>query len=295
MTIEIDATEARANTRLPLSSTYHSVTGLESLTGADILIHPFKPLPGKLNNNTPHRMILNSYCDQGMLIQRKSGPDFLSSISDLAEIEKRMYMWSPNPWLLVTRLYELKNNRVGVRGTRRSYSHWKWENVQSSYDWWQMRGGSVIQLHDDSRIDRWFQWAEGVVRRICDDPVKNIVHKIPQQSINEEDQNWVNTGRAWPPGVGKKLLENLARYVESIWHRPPTLANCMALACSDECIDVPLWGKKRRSDVRQWVGSGEKGLTMLNGEMYEIVKRKLGTLGNPMEIGEGEFAVGYDS
>ena len=52
--IEIDTTEARDNTRLPNAASYHSVTGLERLTGADILVHPFSALPDKLLDIPPH-------------------------------------------------------------------------------------------------------------------------------------------------------------------------------------------------------------------------------------------------
>jgi len=324
--IEIDPTESRENTRLPSSSSYHQAGGLESFTGADILVHPYGKLPDKLLKIPPQLRALQRCIEGGFLIQRKSGSDFLSSIVDLAEIEHRMLRWSGNPWLLITGIKRTAKGSVSVKSSHHSFRNWKWNSIQAAMDSWSLRGGSVTLLDDDKMITDWLLWCEKTCTDWLKNPSRVVVHKTASQSISEQDPNWVNTGRAWPPGIGEKLLINLARYVRKRWGLPDTLANCISLACSDEITNVPLWGRKRQLDMRRWWGvnvsiipthlgvkssawlyhqekvSGEKDrrieliervlgdeIVSVDGKVYTTESLCLGTVEDPMRIPGGGF------
>jgi hypothetical protein len=251
--IEIDATEARANTKLPNAASYHSVTGLERLTGADILVHPFSSLPDKLLDIPPHLAALRQRTAAGVLIQRKSGSDFISSIEDLGEILFRMKEWSPNPWLLPTNIRKGKNNTVIVTGSRRKQTY-RWPSISGAFDSWAHSGGSVKRDLNDSDIPDWLRALERKVKEWQQKPVKTVVHKTAQRPIAKEDQNWYNTGKAWPPGIGERMLAELAKYIQNTLELPPTLANAICVACSSVATNVKLWGPKSAGTVREWWG-----------------------------------------
>ena len=252
--IAIDATEARDNTRLPNAQSYHAITHLEKHTGADILVHPFRRLPDALLT-PPHLAALKRACEHGVLIQRKSGGDFISSIPDLSEIFARMKEWSPNPWLLVTCIQEGRGNMAWVHdGKRGRKSKWRWSSIEGSLLSWADAGGTPWLLHDDSDIPRFLDQRERKVREWQEKPVKTVVHKRAQRPIAKEDETWYNTLRAWPPNVGEKMLLELAMYIENTLGLPTTLANAVCVACSSIATNVRHWGPKSAQKVREWYG-----------------------------------------
>lgn len=127
------------------------INKLEELTGADYLVSIYpKPLPPSLRNIVPHKRLLKQHCGKhGVLIQRKSGSDFLASIPKLEEIFIRMYQWTAYPVLLVTGMFEsVKGNvRPNKRMTEWSYAAYLAAKVS-----WQEKGGTLIELASDSLI-----------------------------------------------------------------------------------------------------------------------------------------------
>lgn len=251
----IDPTEATDKSLLPQSTIdiARAISNLESLTGADILVSPFvEPLPESLQSIPPHLASLRRHCESGILIQRKSGSDFLSSIPDLSHIQARMTEWSPNPWLLITRVHQGKTGKVVVEGSRRRI-RWNWSSVSASMDSWQDRGGSIKLLQSDEDITEWLLSREKRCTEWLKEPVKSVP-KPQRQQVTQAEPNWYNTGRAWPEGIGQKMLEELARYIAREWHLPPTLANAISLATNEEALEVRLWGLHSLNKVREWYG-----------------------------------------
>lgn len=251
----IDPSEASPQTALPQStiSIAQKVKGLESLTGADILVSPFsEPLPSSLRMIPPHKVLLRKHTQSGILVQRKSGGDFLSSIPDLSHIQARMTQWSPNPWLLITRVRQGKTGQVVVTGSRRRI-RWNWHSVSGSMDSWQDRGGSVKVLQSDDDITEWLKSREAKCKEWLDEPIKSVP-KPQRQQVTQAESNWYNTGKAWPEGIGQKMLQELARYIANKWKLPPTLANAIALATNEEALEVRLWGLHSLEKVRAWYG-----------------------------------------
>ena len=138
-TLLIDHTEARHGTKLPANVIEHAtvITGLEALTGADLILSPLDTPTLKALTKCPASVqMLKIHCQAGCLIQRKSGSDFIGSISKLAEIEYRMSQWGL-PWLLVTGEFRCTPaQKVIVNGRKTGYSYW---SVLGSLDSWILR------------------------------------------------------------------------------------------------------------------------------------------------------------
>lgn len=318
--IYIDPTEARANTRLPgiVIAEARELPGLEAMTGADFLITPHdENVLIELKNIPPHRKALQYHVDDGLLIQRKSGSDLLSSIHDLPEIEWRMQEWSPNPWLLVTGLHQGTKGQTVVDG--KSRYKWRWSSVSGVLDAWQDRGGSVKSLRGDKDITWWLHAREKKCLDWLITP-EMLISKVSRQALRRIEDNWYSTNRAFPVGIGLEMMKKLAIYVVEKWDRPPTFANALALACSDECTKVPLWGPVSQQKVRNWLGvthsrpptetGAESGcwlynlpyrdtpgrtvfvvggqiIDVMNDQVYQVEVMELGDLDTPMVLPDG--------
>ena len=117
--IYYDPTESSMTSLLPASviKSGAKITGFEEMTGADYLLSIYdKSLPSRLKSIVPHKRLLKLHCGHhGILIQRKSGNDLLSSIPRLEEIFNRMYKWTVNPVLLITGIFtQTKKGMVKV-------------------------------------------------------------------------------------------------------------------------------------------------------------------------------------
>jgi len=139
--------------------------------------------------------------------------------------------------------------------------------------------------------------------------------KVSRQALRRIQDNWAATGWAFPLGIGQVMRENLAKYVVEVWKRPPTLANAICLACSEEVLKVSGWGEVSMNNVQEWYGvnrtvppnhigaeSGcwiyslplrdepEKKVLIVGGhiiegdKVYEVVKEELGTIGEPVDL-----------
>jgi hypothetical protein len=186
MSIYLDPSEASSSTRLPQSVIDQStiLPGLESHTGADFLIttrkivnpsrgfkcsdealeviasyddsaHSIDRIAEILKISLPDAVNIKSIVDAihaGILVQRKSGGDFISSIPDLRDIRNRMLRWSFRSWLLITGEFETRNNHVVVDGRETGLSP---ECVNGAIDSWRMDGGQVDVLESDQEIGPW--------------------------------------------------------------------------------------------------------------------------------------------
>lgn len=215
MPIYIDPTEAREDTRLPQSviKVCRVLPGLESMTGADMLV---TGVSGTIRNLIEYpaaaRSILRYHCEHGaILIQRKSGMDFLQSIPHLKGILLRMQEWARpgGIWLLITSL-ESAGDMVYERETR---EHGKTAaSVQGAIDWWRLRGGITEILPDDESIggflDRMLRYSREILENPAAYATKTRIPPRPRmpkalQALREDAYNWVTTGLHFPPGWGE--------------------------------------------------------------------------------------------
>ena len=255
MPVYIEPTEASSATRLSSSFLESStiLPALERYTGADFLITPYSHKLTEITDALPHQMYLENAVEFGVLVQRKSGGDFVNSLPHLKEIQCRMLEWAKCGacWLLVTGLTFGKSGLVIVDGTA---SRATFSQVRGAMRHWQLRGGNVEVLQSDEQIGPWCAEMLDYLRSIEANPERKMVHKPPLQSLSMEDSNWVTTGSAFPQNIGRHrrnaLHEELqARGVES------TLANAMCLLTSDRLEVVAGWGTKTARDVREWWGA----------------------------------------
>ena len=128
------------------------LTGLEQYTGADFLISPLlKPLP-RIVHSGPGLDRINEHLAVGMLVQRKSEADFLSSIPKLDHILQRMQNRGSICWLLVNGTFKPIDEHVMVNGRT---TGWKWRAYRGALDAWQFRGGMVHEEPTDALGDEW--------------------------------------------------------------------------------------------------------------------------------------------
>lgn len=248
--IYADPSELRDASVVPpgLLSQALPLSGLESTTGADFLVctSPLDTL------STPvGKIVLRERLKSGTLIQRKSGGDFLASIDKLPEILSRMLEWDPCPWLVVTRIEEGPRDTVRVDGSNRR-NNWRWSQVSAAMDAWQDRGGCLKVLSTDHDLTDWFRSREKRLFEYMNNPEREFVHKIKRQRVVERDERAIPFD-AWPTGIGQAQLSRLEGHLIQDG-KPATLANAIALACSDKVLMVNGWGKGSLSKVRAHYG-----------------------------------------
>ena len=205
MPVYVDPTELRDSTRVPgpLQTIMRELPGLERATGADWLITPREeeiPPPGSPPGEFALRWHLSG---GGVLVQRKSGMDLLNSIPILGEVIERMVGWGPS-WLVVTGVLPCAGpgGKVVIGG---QVTAWDWVDVEGALHAWQARGGCLWILPDDDALGPWVSRMLARCARWAEEPEKAVVHKPASQKVTCEEQNWVTTGLAFPPGIGPEL------------------------------------------------------------------------------------------
>ena len=253
--IYIDPTEASPQSRLPskfLESAY-VLPALERYTGADFLITPYPNKLSTINDTIPSQMLLEGAVEFGVLVQRKSGGDFVNSLPHLKEIQFRMLEWAKGGacWLLVTGISFGSGGSVIVDGM---VSPVTFSQVRSAMRYWQLRGGNVEVLQSDDKIGIWCAEMLESLRAIEANPERKMVHKPPLQKLSMEDRNWVTTGSAFPQNIGRSRREALH---EALVERnlEPHLANAMCMLTNNRLEAVAGWGTKTAKDVREWWGA----------------------------------------
>jgi len=213
--ILLDPTEARDNTRLPSAVIRSSIecAGLEHATGADFIISPLsKPKLTQVTAAAVHQVQLATHCKAGILVQRKDGRDFLSSIPDLASIQERMTCWSGKvgPIMLIIGHFERdKNNRVRLDGklTRNS-----WSAYSASKLTWQARGGLLAELSNAQEITAWVNWLHGgFLSKIAED--KLVIDHPPVQALIRPDNPWWSPLIVFPH-IGERKAKSLASWLD---------------------------------------------------------------------------------
>jgi hypothetical protein len=225
--------------------------GLEHLTGADFMLSSFDdiPLPEKLVDCKPHKSILHKYCDDGLLIQRKSGGDLLTSISRLDEIIARMLVWSPKPWLVATGYFSCgKWGKVKVesRQTGLAYSA-----LIGALDFWCLRGGGLTVLSSDEQLGPWLDGMIARLGKIKNEPNKLVIHNCYKQSISQIERGSkaaiMGTFMSFP-NIGPITVQEIANQFGN-------LAEAVEwITAEKEKKKIAGVGPTTRENVRKWFG-----------------------------------------
>lgn len=249
MPIYYDPSEARKSTRLPKNviNAGKKLKNLELLTGADLLVTPYTEtfkLSAKMDNDisalacsiqrgkkikeisketslslpkviSAKKLWVAS--QMGILVQRKSGMDFVSSIPKLDEIFGRMKLWTPDPWLLLSANIGCDRNGYAVVDGRKTKFLYK--SIIGKKMSWNFNGGSLIEVTRDKLIGITLDYANRKLEEFLKEKTKFVVRRkwTRQNIIGPNDERW-----QWMqvlvdlPGIGDKKAKAIAEYCGSL-------------------------------------------------------------------------------
>lgn len=211
MTIFIDPTESRQGTNLPqkIIDISKPLPGLESKTGADILVSPLS-LPATTNS------LLERHCESGMLIQRKHLMDFPSSVVDnrLTHSLMKMLDCSPNSILAIigyifhlddgtgimaesTNIKGYGSKQIVTCEGRKTLHH---NALYGAIDWYELRGGYVRMFADNDSFVMWLAKRLDFLRAIEKLEDGDITKRVQRQKI--VSQNATSALLEILPGIG---------------------------------------------------------------------------------------------
>jgi hypothetical protein len=239
-----DPTEARDNTRLPQTVLERgtALANLEHATGADLLLT--RKTVGDIDlSSLPSKLRLKLACEDGLLIQRKSGGDLIGSLQDLPAILVRMLEWSTMPFLVYTGDITFDTDGVlRVNGRRYQY---KMPVLVGSLEWWQLRGGFIAHLPDDESMIDWLNMWDKRLLELQLVKVKEIVARPVKQSIMAA--NWKDTLAALP-GIGGDRARLLGKEFK-------TLGDALCwLTDESSGKKVPGIGTGIKNNIRRYLG-----------------------------------------
>src|SRR3990167_7500737 len=159
------------------------VAGIESLTGADLILSPL-PLPAT------DETLLRRHAQAGVCVQRKDVGDFVASITAddnrLWTQLARLRSVADSAWLLL--IGDIKRNRDGKAVIDGRESGWEYWKVSRARVWWQLRGGYIDWVSTDSGFVEWclgmeksvIQWHEegGMGTKIIVRPISQTLYEV---------------------------------------------------------------------------------------------------------------------
>lgn len=258
--IYYDSTEARVGTRLPqeVIEAGLPVYGLEHWTGADILI---STKDGEMPSNVmkpPGSLIWQSYVNQGMLIQRKSGNDLLGSLPNLHNLILRMRLSGCKmSWLMVCGEYEQAGDKVAVDGIVSGYH---WNAYKSISENWQAMGGYYHEEVSDAHCGQWILKWDKKFPMLLADIEKGLKEKPITPEVGNLDPQKNRITLMTFPGVGDHLsldvLEHNGRLCDAlVWLSQP------------KAFGVKGFGVKTNKRCREW-------LELMDGEALAVIRDK---------------------
>jgi hypothetical protein len=257
MTIYLDPSECREDSRLPISVIKAGVQlpGLEHFTGADMLISTIdKPRLREVSNSTPVQLALRKHLDHGMLVQRKT-TDLASSTDDLKYNLDKMKNAAPyfGFWLLVAA--DICSNREGellINGKHQK-SGFRDDSVRVIEEKWQFRGGCIKRLKYDYEITEWIRDMDHEMSEIEKHPTKVLEFRKPVQVIVGDGKNnlkWRST-LASIDGIGIKRATAIAEYCGSLAASIAYISDTTNLFLPSKPDDV---GIKTFTKAQAWLG-----------------------------------------
>lgn len=257
MPIYVEPGDTKKGTVLPddFMAVAKPLPGLERYTGADFLITTAPKLV-QVSDKLPHQIALRNALVAGELVQRKSGGDFISSIPNLKEIQYRMLQWTRygSCRLLITRV-SIGKGGVLVDG-QLPHGRATPENVRGALYIWEKRGGHFDMLPRDELILSWCMARLKVCEKVEKEPIRFVEPILVSQAIALEPVNWVTTGAAFPPGIGRKKRVALAKILEpdrDVVNDPPSLHLAQMISCGLEDDQVPGFGKILTEKCVGWI------------------------------------------
>lgn len=219
--IYTDPTETRQGSRLPAAIVEVAcpLTGLESVTGADLFIDPCDDAIGYDITRPPGSIRFAGRVKHGMLVQRKSGMDLLGSLADLRTILARMYSTGAMSWLLtVGRFWPSASGHVvcsdGAHSPRQT--EWAWSSYTGMLDAWQIRGGYVRSCDYDADAAEWLLSWDRKIKAFDTTREETIVLRPTHiKGVIMHPKPWVATLESFP-GLGPEKADAIAEHCENL-------------------------------------------------------------------------------
>ena len=244
MLVLADTTEER-NLPDSLKESCLFVSGMEDITGADLIV---TPLTIPVSNDT----LILRHAEAGLCVQRKTVGDFASSIADERlwfQLDKLVKVCDA-PWLLL--VGDLKESREGkaiIDGRESGWEYWKLGRARI---WWQYRGGYIDWISREGGLHEWCHaWAKMLENRDKDGGWGRRVISRPVQQELYEAPDIARTLMTFP-GLGtEKAMAVYEKTVERCNGTRPTLMDAM-LVLQEMKVDGV--GDKIRSKNMWYIG-----------------------------------------
>jgi len=273
-----DPTESRLGTRLPdtVIRSGTALPGLEKATGADFIISPLsEPKLNEITNSKPSQIGLRKHTEAGLLVQRKSGLDLISSIPDLSNILAKMLDWTAYPWLLIAGEYKINKRNKIVVGERET--EWEYNAFLGALEDWQLHGGYYSILCRDGLIGPWVARWHDKVNVFRDQSEKLILPRKPTQVItvsndSGNDMPWRATLASFP-GIGIETATTIANYCGTLADSLVFLSDQNNIRLKDATSEdgkntyPKNVGLAKLVDARQWLG-----LEVIDGQQEVLTK-----------------------
>lgn len=193
---------------------------------------------------------LKAHCAAGLLVQRKSGSDLLSSIERLPNIQHRMLQWGL-PWLLVTGDIKCgRNGKCVISGREFGFSYW---SVMGALDYWQLRGGGITILCRDNLIAKWINDMSNRLKEIDKNPEHSIEVRSRQVLVpgGSKAEDAMVLTLSTIPNIGVQTARNIARKYDRLAVALAKLSDTGIIKSKEKPVGI---GKGTVWAFRKWMG-----------------------------------------
>jgi len=256
-----DPTESRQGTLLPQSliNLGASFPSLEEHTKSDLLI--------TLNQSNPPLIPslrldwLKNSCAQGILIQRKTGLDFLNSIPHLTSIITTMFYWSKVSWLSIIGDIQFTDNEMTAMKIDNQWRETNWgkSSVKGALRSWQLSGGLYEIFSTDGEFTKWIKdYLDGGLDELLNET--KVIREHTRQ-VSFAGEHILNSLSLVPSGIGwnkiKLILDQLKIMFGLKEDEYPDVLMVLHIATNKDIqkqIKLKGWGDKSTDAMREHWG-----------------------------------------
>ena len=213
--------------------------------------------------------LLRKHAEAGVLIQRKTGNDLPSSITDgrLSRSLNKMRSWSPRRWLVFVGQIDNQQGKGYIDGREGL----RYASLIGALDWWQLRGGDITLLSDNRGFTQWVRDWPRRLEVLKENPDKVLV-KVPEQGLHTDEKLSMVVGI---PGLGPVRARAL---LETARGEGGTLARALCMLTNRHGSGVEGIGAGITKSSREWVGleDGQQLAIVDEAKLVDLMEYILG-------------------